>query len=175
MKSFVGLLVGCLLTYAVLEFDYSTPDIIDLPNKVKALPEQLIASIFIEDPKASLAQKQKAIAILVKNSEDYFIEIDNASNNQFTLAAVNKITEQRISLVKTYTVQFAKVLTSDDYPSLKQHIINRYQTSSVNELKVKVLIEQIIQDAFLHEELKKRYSGQSDEQIAKHILQIPDF
>ena len=172
MQALLSLLLGCVLTYIVLEFGYSPPTIMELPSKVKAIPEQLIASSFIEDPEADLAQKQTAIAIMIKNSSDYFIEIDNASNNQFTYAAINKITSHRIQLIKSYTLEFARLLESDTYPELKKHIIERYQTSSITELKIQVMKDKIEDDPFVYRELRKQYPGMTDHQIVRRLLNI---
>jgi hypothetical protein len=172
MQALLSLLLGCVLTYAVLEFGYSPPTILDLPNQVKAIPEQLIASSFIESPEADLTQTQTAIAIMIKNNSDYFIEIDNASNNQFTHTAINKIANHRIHLIKTYTLELARLLEDDTYPDLKKHIIKRYHTASVTELKIQVMKDKIAEDPFVNGELKKRYPGMQDEKIVRRLLNM---
>ncbi|WP_339725612.1 hypothetical protein [uncultured Paraglaciecola sp.] len=172
MQALLSLLLGCVLTYAVLELGYSPPTILDLPNKVKAIPEQLIASSFIEDPKADLKQKQTAIAIMIKNSSQYFIEIDNASNNQFTHAAINKITDHKLLLIKSYTLEFANLLEKNTYPSLRKHLIERYKTTSVTELKIQIMKHKIAEDPFVYAELKRRYPGRTDEQIVRRLLNL---
>jgi hypothetical protein len=46
MQALLSLFLGCTLTYSILELGHSASTIKDLPSKVKAIPEQLIASIF---------------------------------------------------------------------------------------------------------------------------------
>lgn len=174
MQAFLSLILGSVLTYVVLEFGYSPPIILDLPNKVKAIPEQLIASSFIDDPEADLKQKQTAIAIMIKNSSNYFIEIDNALNNQFTHAAINKITDHRLLLIKSYTQEFANILENDTHSSLKKFLIERYQTTSVTEIKIHIMQDKIAEDPFVYAELKKRYPEMTDQQIIRRLLNIAE-
>lgn len=81
MKTFIGLVIGSVLTFLFLKFGYTPPVTFQIPEKLKAIPEQLIASSFIEDVDSTLEQRQKGIAILIKYGPDYFIEIDNAICN----------------------------------------------------------------------------------------------
>lgn len=170
MKTFISLIIGSVLTFLFLKFGYTPPAPFQLPGKLRAIPEQIIASSFIEDADSQLKQRQKAIATLIKYDPNYFIEIDNAIENRFTKRAVEKIVNRRIRILKTYSTGFARAFDKDKYPALRKRLEERYGVTDEASLKKKVLIERFHKDALVYKILKRRYPDLSDEEIAEKIL-----
>jgi len=173
MKTFIALFMGSLLTFLFLEFGYTPPAPLQLSDKIKTLPEQLIASSFVEDADTTLKQRQNAIAILIKYDPNYFEEIDNAIDNKFSNQVVNKIADRKLHLLKNYSNEIVRAFDKEKYPALRERLVARYSVSEVGALKKKVLVERFREDTFIYMVLQKRYPGYSDEEIAEAILGSP--
>ncbi|MCP4721146.1 MAG: hypothetical protein GY860_16955 [Desulfobacteraceae bacterium] len=171
MKSFISLIIGSALTFLFLKYGYSPPETFQLPEKLKAIPEQLIASSFVEDANSNLKQRQKAVATLIKFDPNYFIEIDNAIGNRFTQQAVDKIADRRILLLKNYSENIAKAFDKAEHPALRKRLEERYGVEDEHSLKRKVLLEKLHEDKFVSKVIRQRYPGYSDEEIADIILE----
>ncbi len=170
MKAFFGLAIGSVLTYLFLNYGYTPPEIFQMPNKLKAIPEQLIASSFVEDPNAVIKQKQNAVATLIKFDPKYYVEIDNSIGNLFTEKAVERITDRRITLLKEYAKASQKAFDKDKYPELYEYMKKRYKVDDLVSLQKRMLIEKLKEDLLVYQELQKKFPNESDEHIAAKLL-----
>ena len=173
MKAFVGLIMGSGLTFLFLEFGFTPPVPFQLPDKLKAIPVQIIASSFLEDADSELKQQQHAVATLIKYDSNYFVEIDNAIANRFTKEAMNKIANRKVQLLKNYSTGITRAFDAKKYPALRKHLEKRYGVTDEGALSKKVMVERIREDAFVHKILQERFPESSDEEIAETILGVP--
>lgn len=174
MQVIMGVILGAVMTFLFLEIGYSPPAVIEIPAKIKALPEQLIASSFLEDAESALDQRQKAVAILIKYDPGYFIEIDSAIDNRFTSEAVNRIARRKLQLVKGYNNGLDKIINDrGEYPALRESLERLYDTEDSATLRYRMLAKRIRDDELIYKMLQQRFPAMSDEEIARHILTIP--
>lgn len=170
-KSVLFMVVGALMAYLFMKTGYAPPAPLQLPGKLQSLPHQLMAGYLLEDPQATLKQRQRAVATLIKHDPEYFIALDDALGNQFTAKAIQTIADRKISLMKGYGRAIDKVLDGDTYSAIRKHLERRYRTTDRSALKRKMMADQIRKDAFLYQILKTRFSGAPDEEIARKILE----
>lgn len=174
MKVILGMFVGALLTFLSIENGFSPPEVVQLPAKIQALPEQIIASSFVEDAESDLKQRQKAIAVLIKHDPSYFIEIDNAIGQQFSNEAVNKIARRKLQLIKGYNVGLNKIIDdAENYPELRESLERIYGTEDNETLRYRMLAKRIRDDELIYQMLQRRFPAMSDEEIARFILTSP--
>jgi len=170
MKAIMGVIFGSILTYVFIQYGYAPPVIIQLPNKIKEVSENVIASTFIEDTQTSLEQRQKAIAILIKNDVKYFIEIDNAIGNRFSTEAIEKIVRRRVRILRNYNRAFEISFANGKNKAVRVRMEKIYGTTNVETLKEKIIVKRIRKDPLLYALLKKRFPGYSDMKLAQIIL-----
>ena len=172
MKTFIGLIMGSALTYAFLGFGVKPPEILMFTDKIKALPEQIIALSFLEDTDSNLKQQQHAISTLIKYDPKYYFEIDSLIGYQFTKQAINNITLRKIDLVKAYSSALIEKFDPQKYPALQKHYERKFGIKGREAVLVYLMIERIKDDKFTNEALQKKYPGLTDSEIAEVILDI---
>lgn len=172
MKTFIGLIMGSVLTYAFLGFGVKPPEILMFTDKIKALPEQIIALTFLEDSDSNLKQQQHAISTLIKYDAKYFLEIDSLIDYQFTKKAIHNITIRKIDLVKSYSSSLIEKLDAQKYPALQKHYERKFGVKGKEAVLVLLMIDWIKDDEFTHKALQKKYPGLTDTEIAETILDI---
>ncbi len=101
MKTFIGLVMGSVLTFVFLKFGIKPPEIFQITGKLKALPEQIIALSFLEDADTNLKKQQHAVSTLIKYDANYYLEIDSLIDYKFTKQAINKIAKRKIDLINS--------------------------------------------------------------------------
>lgn len=170
-KSVLFMAVGALLTLAFMKTGYKPPPPLQWPGKLQALPHQLMAGHLLQDPQATLLQRQRAVATLIKHDPDYFITLDNSIDNRFTSRAINTIADRKLSLLKGYGRAVDKVLDGKQYPAIRKHLERRYGVADRAALKRKMMADQLRKEAFLYGILETRFPGASDEDIARKVLE----
>ncbi len=171
VKSVLFLMVGALLTLLYMKTGYTPPAPLQLPGKLNSLPHQLMAGFLLEDPQATLVQRQRAVATLIKHDPEYFVTIDNSIGNQFTSKAINTVADRKTAMLKGYGRAIDKVLDGDKYPAIRKYLERRYGVADRAALRRKMVAEELRKEAFLYRILKTRFSGASDEEIARRILE----
>ena len=167
MKIFVSALVASLLTFAYLEYDYSPSKAVTLPSEIIKIPQQIIASSFLEDTESSLKQKQKAIALLIRFDSDYFIEIDNAIGQQFTKAATHKIAKRKYDLIKNFIAAYDRL---KEHPDLLNAQLKYHRVNSLEELKQKMFVNEMYKNTLVLQALRQRFPKHTDKEIVSEIL-----
>jgi hypothetical protein len=171
MQTILGIVLGSIMTYLSLEYAYTPPEIFQLPSKIQAVTENVIASTFIEDTEATIKQRQRSVAVLIKNDSDYFIEIDNAIDNRFTNEAIEKIARGRLSIIKNYDHAFKIAFNGEKNQAIREHLKRKYGTNDLELIKERMIIEEIHKDLLVYKMLQKHFPGYSDEEIVHAILE----
>ena len=169
-KFFVGLFFGGAMTWFSLKTGYKPPVILELPQKVAALPHQLLASTVLEDANSTVQQRQRAIATLLKHDDDLFTRIDTALDHQFTDAILSEKIDRRLLRAKLYRSSFDKVLVGEKYLALRRGLERKYGTTDTDQLRQRMLAERLEDDSLLLESLKSQYPGESTVELAARIL-----
>lgn len=172
MKTFIGLIMGSILTFVFLEFGVKPPEILMLTDKIKAFPEQIIALTFLEDTDSNLKQQQHAISTLIKYDSKYFLEIDSLIDYQFTKQAIQNITIRKIDLVKSYSSTLIEKFDPEKYPALQKHYERKLGVKGKDAVLLYLMIERIKDDEFTHQALQNKYPGLSISEIAEVMLEI---
>ena len=169
-KFFGGLLFGAAMTWFSLKTGRKPPTILELPQKIAALPHQLVASTVLDDADSTIEQRQRAIATLLKHDDDLFARIDNVLDHQFSDAIMDEKIHRRLIRAKLYRSSFDKVLEDDKYQALRQGLERKYGTTDTDLLRQRMLAERLEDDSLLLKSLKDQFPDDSTEQLAARIL-----
>ena len=170
-KFLLGLAIGIGSTYVSVKHDRSAPSVLSLPSKLASLPHQLVASELLEAPDADLAQRQRAIAELLKHDDKLFERIDNSIANQFTEAVIGESFDRRLQLAKAYRHSFDHVLMNDRYRALRRALERKHRTDDTDLLRIRMLAERLQEDPLLYSLLQKRNPGKSAEELARDLIE----
>jgi phage-related protein len=137
------------------------------------LPDLFIADNILEDPHSNLPQQQRAIAIYIRHNPDFFVNVDNMIDNNFTKRVLdNKLKKKKakqISNLNAYTTGLDKV---NNYESLRKSLEKRYGSNWQQHWERKLLVESIKDDPYIFDHFKKKFQTTSEEKIAEEIISI---
>jgi hypothetical protein len=170
MQTIFGIILGAVLTYLALEHDYEPPAVLQIPSKIQAATEGIIASSFINDAGTSLKQRQKSVAILIKGDPNYFIEIDNAIDNRFTREAVSKVARRRLQIIQQYDSMLDKAFDAEEHQALRNYYEQKLETTDLTLLKARYIMKEIQQDPLVYNMVRERYPNLSNDDIGLAIL-----
>jgi len=170
-KFLSGAVAGAALSFLYLIYGYQPPVItklLDIPKEATALAMDIVAEEVLYNADAALADQQRVIAFKVGADPDFFREIDTATDNSFTNEVLRRRASRQANRLRISRTRFDKVL---QYPALREHYEDRYKTNDPQQIKQHMFIDAIRKEPFLHQHLKKQFPGQTDEQLAAHILE----
>ncbi len=170
-KFFTGAIAGAALSFLYVVYGYQLPvvtKLLDIPKEATALAMDIVAEEVLYDADAALADQQRVIAFKVGSDPDFFREIDTATDNAFSNEVLRRRASRQANQLRASRTRFDKVL---QHPALRKHYEDRYKTIDPQQIKQHMLIDAIRREPFLHQHLKKQFPGQTDEQLAAHILE----
>ena len=170
-KFIMGICCGAFFTWIGLHTGYKRPAILELPEKIAALPQLVIADTVLEDPASTRDQQQRAIAVLLKHDDELFAKVDAALDYQFTDAMIDEKVQRRAVLARASSGHGVDTLfSSDRYQALREVMERRYGSNDPAVIRRRMVAEKIQDDGLLRKTLQRRFPGESLEQLADRII-----
>ena len=164
-----GLALGVGLTYAYVRFGYSLPSVLKLGEKVKSNAIVTTADVDLYDHKAPLEVRQRALAVVVGQQPELFIEIDNATNHVFLEDVLRRKAVRRAKLAKGSFDAYDVAL---DKPALRRFLEKKHGAKDTDTLKRRMLIAAIQDDEYLHRYLRARFQQATRDELADLVLNV---
>lgn len=83
LKFFFGLVSGILLTILYIRFGFELPGIVGVEQRVVSAEVVKTAELDLLNSNASTSARQRALAVVLANQPEKFVEIDSAIGNKF--------------------------------------------------------------------------------------------
>lgn len=170
MQTLIAIVLGCVLTYFYLENSYQPPVIFEIDAKLKAIPEQVIASEFLSSPDSDIEQKQRALSVLIKHDGDLFITLDKGCGHCLTKAAIKQADEKRISRAVQWFEGYERAQIPQRYHAIADHYQRRFDTDEELALKIAMMKLYLDKHPDTVNVLQKRHKGVSLDEIARRLV-----
>jgi len=164
-----GMLLGMGFAYLYVRFDYSLPSVLQLGSKISSEAVVTTAEIDLYDPKAPPDVRHRALAVVISQKPELFVEIDEAIGNQFFEEILRRKAVRKAKLLKhrlrTYDIALER-------PALRRHQEKRFGVKDTKSLKHIMFINDIRNDEFLFAYLSRHFPGASGHQLADLVLNV---
>jgi succinate dehydrogenase/fumarate reductase flavoprotein subunit len=161
--------VGLGLSYLYITTGY-TPPVLQPADELQSGLNSMLADALFEGGKSDLRQRQRAVALLIGENPELYLELDDRIDQAMTKSLVEKKLERVTALLRGQREAFLKQFASDKYPALKHRLQEVYGTGELNEMAAHLLAGNIAKDEFVADALRNRYPGMDLLQIAREIL-----
>jgi len=168
-KYVAAMLCGIVLTALYVRFGYTAPTVVQLGSKVAAEVVVTTAEVDLYDSKAPHEVRQRALAIVVGQRPDLFVEVDDAIGNQFFEEVLRRKAVRKAKLIKQRMRGYEMALAK---PALRRHQERRFGVKETELLKQRMLIADIHEDEFLDSYLRRRFPEASGDDLANLVLNV---
>lgn len=168
-KYIAAMLCGVVLTFLYVRFGYNMPGVVQLGSKVASEAVVTTAEVDLYNSKAPHKVRQRAMAIVVGQRPDLFIDVDDAIGNQFFEEVLRRKAVRKAKLIKQRMRAYGMALAK---PALRRHQEKRFGVKETDLLKQRMLIADIRDDEFLDGYLRRYFPEASGEDLADLVLNV---
>jgi hypothetical protein len=164
-QSLLGVTFGVVLTLLYVRYGYTPPWFLQLIGKFSSIPERTVVEITLDNPESSLAEKQRAIVTRIAHDSEFYIEIDNATDNRFTTEVIKRKIKRKFLILQGYVEGLE---TLEEREGIREKLKNR--PGGIRGVKIEMIAKQILGEPLLLQDLKEKYQTSSPKEIAEKIL-----
>jgi len=166
----LGLVAGVVLSGLYIKFNWALPAWIQLPGLVQSLGPRTVADAVLEDPAASLEAKQRAVEELFRHDPNLFRELDDALDQAFTRAVLDRKARRRLQLF--HSKQKTRRRSLQTHEALREAAMRHHGTHDFEELLVRMGRADLQEDPFFHAYLRDRFPEAPDDQLYEETLRL---
>lgn len=168
-KFVFGLMVGVALSWAYVRFAFTLPGILGWTGKVSSEAIVITAEAQLYDPQATVDVRKRALAVIVGQKPNLFLEIDAALDNRFYEEALRRKAVRKAQLIRSETSGYDVALSK---LALRAHLERKHSAQDADTLKRQMLIARIRDDEFLNGYLTRRFPDLNSDQLAATVLGV---
>ncbi len=166
-----GLFAGVVLTVLYVRFGFVLPGALGWEQKVISKAIVTAAEMDLYNPNSHPMVQRRALAIVLANKPETFLEIDAAIGNRFFNEFMRRKADRKSQLIRSQSTGIDLALKQ---PNLAKYLSNKSGSTDEKTIKNSLLIGQIRDDKFLHNFLRLRYPDASDE-VLSFLVKHPEI
>jgi hypothetical protein len=170
-KFVVGVAVGVLLTSAYIKSAFELPAFLRAGEEITATAVKVTATETLYDPDASRKQRRRALAVYLAHEHKTFLEIDEQLNDAVLEAVLHRKALVSAEQLRLSFGGYDQMLAQ---PRLRERAVQRHGRGTDEELKHRILLQDLREDEFLWWYLSRRYPDATPSQRADLILNLPE-
>ncbi len=156
-----GLVLGVVLTFFYVKYDFALPEWLQPVDRVKGLVISTTASISADNN--DMEQLQREIAVKLREGADYYISVDDSLDKFITEEIVwRERTKQTLKLLQDL------IKNLDSHAGSRSNGVN----SAIERLLLTLPQETKVDHKFAYQYLKNRFPGFSDTEIVAELARI---
>ncbi len=169
-KLIFGIVAGMILSGVYINYNWALPGWMQIPGLVQGLGARTVADSVIEDPKADLATKQRAVEELFRRDPNLFRELDDDMGNVITRAVIDRKARRRLMIFQS--AQNAMREQLGKHEAIRKAAERQYETESLDEIILLTGIKNLREDAFLYGYLLDRFPESSDRELIEEAMAL---
>lgn len=168
-KIVCGALMGVALTWAYVRFGFELPGVARIGAKVTSEAVIATAEVDLYDVHAPLQTRQRALAVVMGQKPELFIEVDGALGNQFFEEVIRRKAVRQAKLLKGRLRAYDMAL---DKPALRAMYEKRFHVKDTEILKRRMLLADVRDEEILHRYLKRHFSQATLDELTGVVLNV---
>lgn len=161
-----GVVFGVVLTWLYVRFGFELPGIARLGQKVAAEAVVTTAEVDLYDPAAPLENRQRALAMVISEKPELFLEIDESIGGRFFHEAMRRKAVRKAKLLKHRDKAYDMAL---EKPALREVYERKHGVRDRDRLKRAMFIADIRRDEFLYDFLTGQFPQASPNELAEIV------